>query len=98
MERVLDVALADDAEPPHDLERSLAQQEVLAVRQRLRRRNDDRVARVHAERVEVLHVAHGETVVLAVAHDLVLDLLPAAQVLVDQNLRRDGERLLDKRH
>ena len=73
--------------------RDAAQQLVLVVVQRLRRRDDDRLARVDAHRVEVLHVADGDAVVAAVAHDLVLDLLPAAQALLDQHLRHAaGER------
>ena len=58
--------------------RGLAQLEVLAVGQRLRWRDDDTVTRVDAQRVKVLHVAHGDAVVAAIAHHLVLDLLPTA--------------------
>ena len=93
VERVLDVALADDAEVAHDLDRGRAQHVVLLVGERLRRRDDDRVAGVHAERVEVLHVAHGDAVVGDVAHDLVLDLLPALERLLDEDLRRRREGL-----
>ena len=50
------------------------------------RGHDDGLARVDAHRVEVLHVADGDAVVAPVAHDLVLDLLPAAQALLDQHL------------
>ena len=56
-------------------------------RQRLRRRDDDRLAGVDPQRIEVLHVADGDAVVARVAHDFVLDLLPAAQALLDQHLR-----------
>ena len=56
---------------------TVAQQLVLLVVERLRRRHDDRLARVDAHRVEVLHVADGDAVVARVAHDLVLDLFPA---------------------
>ena len=48
---------------------------------------------MHTQRVEVLHVAHRDAIVAAVANDLVLDLLPAAQVLVDEHLLRDREGL-----
>ena len=87
VERVLDVALADDAEVADRLDRDAAEQLVLLVVERLRRRDDDGLARVDAHRVEVLHVADGDAVVAAVADDLVLDLLPAAQVLLDEHLR-----------
>ena len=44
--------------------------EIFAVRQRLRRRDHNRIARMHAERIEVLHVAHGDAVVSNVSDDL----------------------------
>ena len=40
-------------------------------------RDDDGVAGVDAHRVEVLHVADGDAVVVGVAHHFVLDLFPA---------------------
>ena len=49
-------------------------------------RDDDRVAGVDAERVDVLHRAHGDARVVGVAHDLVLDLLPADEALLDHDL------------
>mmetsp|Transcript_13563 Transcript_13563/g.24040 ORF Transcript_13563/g.24040 Transcript_13563/m.24040 type:complete len:838 (+) Transcript_13563:2027-4540(+) len=93
VERVLDVALAHDAEVAHHLHGRLAQHVVLVVRQRLAGRQHDGVPRVHAEGVEVLHVAHGDAVVGRVAHHLVLHLLPPAQVLVDDHLVGAGEGL-----
>jgi hypothetical protein len=59
---------------------------VLVVVERLRRRDHDGLARVDAHRVEVLHVADGDAVVAEVAHHLVLDLLPALEVLLDEHL------------
>ena len=56
------------------------------VGQRLDRRDDDRVAGVDAERVDVLHRAHGDARVVGVAHDLVLDLLPADEAALDHDL------------
>src|SRR5579871_332340 len=46
-----------------------------------------------AEGIEVLHVADGDAGVVAVADDLVLDLLPALQILLHQYLadRAGGE-------
>mmetsp|Transcript_12244 Transcript_12244/g.26463 ORF Transcript_12244/g.26463 Transcript_12244/m.26463 type:complete len:392 (+) Transcript_12244:464-1639(+) len=94
VERVLDVALADDAQVADHLDGGRAEHVVLLVGERLRRRDDDRVARVDAERVEVLHVAHSDAVVGRVANDLVLDLLPALHRTLDQDLRRARECLL----
>ena len=56
------------------------------VGQRLDRRHDDRVAGVDAQRVDVLHRAHRDARVLGVAHDLVLDLLPADEAALDHHL------------
>ena len=47
IERVLDVALAHDAQTADDFDGGGAQLEVLAVGEGLRRRHHDRVARVH---------------------------------------------------
>jgi hypothetical protein len=54
VEGVLDVALSDDAEVPNDVDCRRAEHVVVRVGQGLRRRDDDRVAGVDAERVEVL--------------------------------------------
>ena len=59
---------------------------VLAVGQRHRRRDRDRVAGVHAHRVDVLDRADDDDVVVAVAHQLELELLPAEHALLDQHL------------
>ena len=47
-----------------------------------------------AQRVEILHVADGDAVVIPVAHHLVFHFLPAAEALLHQHLRREGESLL----
>ena len=56
------------------------------VRQRLDRGDDDRVAGVDAERIDILHRAHGDAGVVGVAHHLVLDLLPADEAALDHDL------------
>ena len=56
------------------------------VGQRLDRGNDDRIAGVDAERVDILHRAHGDARVIGIAHDLVLDLLPADEAPFDHDL------------
>ena len=60
---------------------------ILTIGERLRRGDDERLAGVNAERVHIFHVADGDAVVHAVTHDLVLDLLPAAEPLLDEDLR-----------
>ena len=90
IERVLHVAAALDAQLGDDVERGGAEHLILLVAQGLRRRNNDRVAGVDADRVNVLHVTDGDGVALVVAHDLVLDFLPAGDALLDKNLVNAG--------
>ena len=91
---ILHVALAHDADVADDADGQLAQLVVVGVRERLAGGDDDGLARVDAQRVEVLHVADGDAVVEAVAHHLVLHFLPAAEALLDEHLGREGEGLL----
>ena len=77
-----------------NLDSESAQLVIFRVGECLRRSDNDRLAGVDAERVEVLHVADCDTVVVAVAHYLVLYLLPALETLLDEHLRRERERLL----
>ena len=83
----LDVAAAGvHADRADDADREVAQVLVLAVGERHRRRHGDRVAGVHAHRVEVLDRADDHHVVLGVAHDLELVLLPADDRLLEEHL------------
>ena len=67
---------------------------VFAVGECLRRCDDDTLAGVDAEGVEVLHVADGDAVVVGVADDFVLDLFPAFEALLDEDLVGVAERVL----
>ena len=94
VEGVLHVALADDADMAHDLDGERTQLVILAIGQSLRRSDDDTLTRMDAQRVEVLHVADRDAVVVAVAHHLVLYLLPALEALLHQHQGREREGLL----
>jgi hypothetical protein len=59
---------------------------VLFVRKGLTGSNDDTVTGMDTQRVKVLHVADSDTVVSGVTDDFVLDLLPALEGLLDQDL------------
>ena len=87
IERKLTVAAADDAERRDDVERGAAEHLILLVRQRERRSDDDAVARVDPDRIEVLHTADGDDVAARVAHGLKFDLFPAVDILLHQDLR-----------
>ncbi len=65
---------------------SVAQQLVFLVGEGLRRRHGDGVARVHAHGVEVLDCTDDDAVVLAVAHHLHLEFLPAQHRFFQQHL------------
>ncbi len=67
-------------------QRGITQDLVFLVSQGLRRRDGDRVAGVHAHRIEVLDGADDDAVVLLVADHLHLVFLPTDQRLVDQQL------------
>ena len=77
-----------DADLAQHRDRRVAHDLVFLVGQRLRRRDGDRVAGVHAHRVEVLDRADDDAVVLPVAHDLHLEFFPAEQRFLDQQLVR----------
>ena len=96
--RELDVRAAGvDADRADDRDRRVAELLVRLVGQRHLRRDGDGVAGVDAHRVEVLDRADDDDVVEPVADDLELELVPAADRLLDEHLadRRLGEAALD---
>ena len=89
LDRELDVAPAGvHAHGAHDGDRRVAHPLVLAVGERHGGRHGDRVAGVDAHRVDVLDRADDDHVVLGVAHQLELELLPAEDALLEQDLVR----------
>ena len=87
IDRELDVRSAGvDADLADDPERGVAHELVFLVGQRLRGRHGDRVARVHAHRVEVLDRADDHDVVRHVAHHFQLEFLPTLDRLFDKHL------------
>lgn len=58
-------------------DRGIAQALIFLVGERLRRRHGDRVAGVHAHRVEVFDRTHDDAVVRGIAHNFHLEFLPA---------------------
>ena len=92
-EGILDVALAHDAQMPDDVDGGLPEKMVFVVGERLRRGDDDALAGMDPERVHILHVADGDTVVKAVADHFVFNFLPAPEGLFHQHLGRESEGL-----
>ena len=70
-------------EASHDLE--------FLVRERLDRRHSDGIAGMDAHWVEVLDGTNDDAIVLAVAHDLHLELLPAQERFLDEDLGHGRE-------
>ena len=91
VERKLYVALADDVEMSHTLDGDVLQHLHLIIAQRADRGDNDTLARVDAQRVEILHRGNGEASVASVSDTLKLYLLPTFQTLLDQYLPGKGE-------
>src|SRR5207245_6193246 len=81
-----------DTDLPQHGDRRVAHDLVFLVRQGLRGRHGDGVARMHPHRVDVFDRADDDAVVFSVAYDLPLEFLPADHRLLDQQLVR-GRRL-----
>ena len=77
----------------HDADGDLAELVVFVISQRLRGSDDDTLTGMDTEWVEVLHITDGDTVVVAVTYDFVLDFLPALEALLYEDLRREGKGL-----
>ena len=93
VEGILHIAFAHYAYVAYDAYGQFAQLVVFAVAERLRRCYDDGLARVDAQRIEVLHIADGDTVVKAVAYHLILYLFPSLQALLYEHLWRERKCL-----
>ena len=83
---ILYVTAAGDTELGDDVERGGTEHLVLLIRQGLGRSHDDGVTCVDADRIEVLHITYGDDIARRITHHLVLDLLPAGDATLDQNL------------
>jgi hypothetical protein len=82
----LDVAAAGlDADLADNGDGGVAHALIFLIGQRLRRRHGDRVAGMHAHRIEVLDRANDDDVIGAVAHHLQLELFPTDDGFLDQH-------------
>jgi hypothetical protein len=85
-DRQLDVAAPLELERADDLQSASAQALDDRIRQGLDRCHDDRVAGMDSHRVHVLHATDRDRRVGGVAQDLELDLVPAEQRALDEDL------------
>ena len=72
----------------NDVNCNSAQPVIFVVAECLRRRYNYALARMDAQGVQVLHIADGDAVVIAVAHNLVFNLLPTLEGFFYKDLRR----------
>ena len=87
MHRELDIGAAGlHTDFADDLDSRIAHHLALAVGERLRRRDCDRVAGVHAHGIEVLDGADDDHVIGEIAHHLELVFLPSQDGFFDQHL------------
>ncbi len=77
-----------DADLSQHVDGCIAQPLVLLIRQRLRWRHRDRVARVDTHRIDVLDRANDDAVVVPITNDFHLEFLPANYRFFQQNLGR----------
>ncbi|KAG2007663.1 hypothetical protein GB937_008476 [Aspergillus fischeri] len=86
LQSVLHVTFTNNTEVADNLDGSGTEHVVLFIRKGLTGSNDNTVTGMDTQRVKVLHVADSDTVVGSITDDFVLDLLPALEGLLDQDL------------
>ncbi len=86
-----------DADLAQHRDRGVAHDLIFLVGQRQRRRDRDRIAGVHAHRIDVLDRADDDAIVVLVAHHLHLEFFPAEHRFFDQHFagRRGVDAALD---
>eukprot|EP00158_Paraphelidium_tribonemae_P009904 Partr_v1_DN28995_c0_g1_i1_m25773 len=94
IQSVLDIAFAYDTQVPDHVDGGGSQHIVILIRQRLRRGNNYGITSMNAEWIKILHVTNGDTVVIDITDNLVLNFLPSLHTTLNQHLRTDGKRLL----
>ena len=91
MEGILHVAAAGNPQLADDIQRGSPQHLVLLVPQSLGRSHHDTVPGMHAHRIDIFHIAYGDTVACAVPHNLILDFLPTRDTTFHEYLSHPGE-------
>ena len=91
MQGVLYVTSTGDAQLADDVQRRCTQHLVLLIPQSLGRSHNDTVTGMHTHRVDIFHITNGNAVACTVTHNLVLDLFPAGDAALYQNLAYTGK-------
>lgn len=87
VESVLDITLTNDSQVADYCNSGLTQHVIFRIGEGLGRSNYNGFSRVNTHRIEVLHVTNGDTVVIDISDDFVLNLFPAFEGFLDENLR-----------
>ena len=86
IERILNIAFADDSEVAYGPDCYGPQHLIFRIVQRLGRSDNYGVPGVDSHRINVFHVANGDTVVTSISDNFVFNFLPATQVFFDKYL------------
>ena len=88
---VLDIAAAFDLEVADDIKRCGTEHLVLAIGQRLCRSDNDGVAGMDTDRIDIFHGADDDAVVRTVAHDFEFDFFPTGNAALYEDLINRGQ-------
>ncbi len=91
MQGKLYVAASRNLQLIDDVKRRAAEHLIFFITERLRRRYYDAVSRMYAHRIDILHITYGNTIACAIAHNFILDFLPAGNTAFHQNLSHPGK-------
>ena len=86
VQRKLHIAAAFHAELRDDIERGRAQHLCLFIGKRLAGCDNDGIARMHTNGIEIFHVADRNAVAVVVAHDFIFNLFPPGDRAFNQHL------------
>ena len=82
----LDVTFSNHTNVPDDLDRGSPQHVVLVVAQCLTGSNNNGFSSVDSQWINILHVTHGEAIVVGIPDHLILHFFPSLHRFIDQQL------------
>ena len=91
MKSKLYVTSSGDLQLTDDIQCRSTEHLIFFIPQSLGRCYNDTVTGMHADRVDIFHVADGDHISCSVTHYLVLDLFPACDTTLNQNLTYTGQ-------
>ncbi len=91
MQRELYVTSSRNFQFVDDVQSRAPKHLIFLIAQCLRRRNNDAVARMNADRVYIFHTTYGNTVSRSIAHHFIFDFLPSGDTAFHKNLSHAGK-------